>query len=283
MKINMKWLTAISIVLVLAGCQGKPNEESAPAIEVDLAPAPQEAAAEGVVPPAPEPVQRKLVKNGRIEFETADAEATRKTILSAVKAVNGYVGEDNEERSSGTISYTMEVRVPTGRFETFLASATKDVTDFRHKSISNEDVTANYVDTESRIKTKKDIENRYRALLGKATTVEEILQIESQLGEIRTDIEAMEAQFKQLNNNVEYATLDIVFFKSLNTSNPFIGEIREAFGEGANSFGTFIVMLVAIWPFVLLAAGLIVAVNSWKRRKRKASTSPAAEIPSEQQ
>lgn len=182
----MRWLAAISIILVLAGCQGKPNEESAPAIEVDLAPAPQETA-EKVAPLAPEPVQRKLVKNGRIEFETADAAATRENILRAVKAVNGYVGEDNEERSSSTISYTMVVRVPTGRFETFLASATKNVADFKHKSISNEDV----------------------------------------------------------------------------------------------SFRSFVVVLIAIWPFLLLAVGATVAINSWQKRQRKAAKPHATEIPSE--
>lgn len=279
----MKRLALITIILVLAGCRAKQNDGAAPDVEASLvAVSPQETGEEQtqdlIVPTKSEPVGRKLVKNGRIAFETDDANKTRKTILAAVKASRGYIGQDNEARSSDEISHTMVVHVPTAGFETFLASATKGVTEFRHKSISSEDVTARYVDTQSRIKTKKEIEIRYRALLGKATKVKEILEIEAQLGEIRTDIEAMEAQFKQLNNDVEYATLEIVFFKPIYTSNPFMSELANAFGNGLDNLRAFTVVLVAIWPFVLLAVGVVAIFNWWKKKRKKVSEQEAAEL-----
>ncbi|MHA4739832.1 DUF4349 domain-containing protein [Dyadobacter sp. MSC1_007] len=290
----MKKLAIIAIILTLAGCSARQNE-SAPAVEVDLTampPAPPQQTMEAIASPEPEPrsgsaadasaekVAQKFIKTGRIEFETEDVDLTRETILASVKANGGYIGRDDEERSGSAISYTIVAHVPAARFETFLSSATKGVTDFRHKSISNEDVTAQYVDTESRLKTKKEIENRYRALLIKASTVQDILEIEEQLGEIRTDIEATEAQFKQLNRDVKYATLHIVFFRDIQTSSPFLTEIADALGEGADNIRAFVIVLAGIWPFVLLAIGLVIAL-SWFKKRREASrkAAPSLEIP----
>lgn len=284
----MKRLLSISIMLLaLAGCSGPKEEDNSVAYMMEAPPSPdqnktnEEAKAEPVageavdaaVVQADGPVlDRKFIKTGRIEFETDDAEATRKTIMASVKANKAYVSQDDEEHSHNAVSYTLVVHVPAARFETFLASATKGITDFKEKSISNEDVTAQYVDTQSRLKTKKDIENRYRALLVKANTVKEILEIERELGEIRTDIEATEAQFRQLNGDIKYSTLHIVFFKPIDTSNPFLTELADAFKSGVGNLRSFVVVLVAVWPFVLLAAGVAIAISWWKKKESSIET-----------
>lgn len=290
----MKRLFSISIMwLALAGCSGPKEEGSSVDNLIEVAPqSPDqnktlesvaeipsavevEGAASGVV------TEKKFIKTGRIEFETDDADATCKTITASVKANNAYVSRDDEERSGDAVSYTIVVHVPAARFETFLASATKGITDFREKSISNEDVTARYVDTESRLKTKKEIENRYRALLIKANTVKDILEIERELGEIRTDIEATEAQFRQMNADIKYSTLHIVFFKPIDTSNPFLTELADAFKQGVGNLRAFTVVLVAFWPFVLLAVGVIVMLNWLRKRRKNVAKKETAELPSE--
>ncbi|MET7258079.1 DUF4349 domain-containing protein [Dyadobacter fermentans] len=292
----MKRLFSISIiVLAIAGCSGPKQEESPEAslMKVQAPPDDQNKTMgaidampvreDGETPGAASgPVtEKKFIKTGRIEFETGDAEATRKTIMASVRASKAYVSRDEEERRGDAVSYTMVVHVPAARFETFLASATAGVTDFREKSISNEDVTAQYVDTESRLKTKKDIENRYRALLVKANTVKEILEIERELGEIRTDIEATEAQFRQLKGDIKYSTLHIVFYKPIDTTNPFLTELAGAFKSGVGNLRAFAVTLVAVWPFVLLAIGTVMTVKWWRKRRKAALKKEKAELSSE--
>lgn len=278
----MKRLFSISIMMLLVGCSGPKEEDS---LEVSLmkvqAPLQDQNKTVGAVEAMPvreggeisgaasgTVTEKKFIKTGRIEFETEDADATRKAIMASVRANKAYVSRDEEERRGDAVSYTMVVHVPAARFETFLASATKGVTDFREKSISNEDVTAQYVDTESRLRTKKDIENRYRALLVKANTVKEILEIERELGEIRTDIEATEAQFRQLKGDIKYSTLHIVFYKSIDTSNPFLTELADAFKSGVGNLRAFAITLVAVWPFALLIVGAV-AMFEWLKRRRK--------------
>ncbi len=276
----MKWLSLIAMALLIGACKGRQEEGLVSQVDYMMAP-PGPEQEKAMAPPKAGAIHRKFIKNGSIEFETDDAEVTRKTIMAAVKATNAYVTKDKEDRTKDEVTYTIRVHVPAARFDTFLASATKGVTIFRHKSISNEDVTTQYIDTESRLKTKKEIENRYRALLNKASTVKDILEIEKELGEIRTDIEAAEAQFTVLNTEIEYSTLQIIFFKPLLTSNPFLREVADAFKQGVGNLRSFTVVLVAVWPFVLLAAGVMVMLNWLRKRRKKEAKKGTAELSSE--
>lgn len=270
----MKWLFAIAMILVLAACQGRPD---APSTDVSLMKIPSP---EQEKPPHKSGKnQRKFIRNGHIEFETDDAEATRKVILAAVKANNAFVSQDKENRSEDQVTYTMWVHVPADRFDLFLSSATKGVSVFRHKNISIEDVTARYADTESRLRTKREIENRYRTLLSRASTVSDILEIEKELGTIRTDIEATEAQFKTLNDKIDYSALQIVFIKPILTSNPFLRDVGDAFREGFANLRSFAVTLVSVWPFVLLAIGVVAALRWWRKRRKAAPKRETAELP----
>ena len=62
-------------------------------------------------------------------------------------------------------------------------------------------------------KTKKEVEARYRELLTRATSVEEILKIEEQIGNIRTEIESAEGRLRYLSNQVQYSTLHVTFYE----------------------------------------------------------------------
>lgn len=272
----MKWLSAIAMILVLATCKGPQEKPQVEEVSYMAVPKPDEE--KPLAPPTKGKVQRKFIKNGRIEFETEDADATRKVIMTAVQANNAFVSNDKEDRDKDGVTYTLWVHVPAARFDSFLSSATKGVTVFRHKSISIEDVTAQYIDTGSRLKTKKEIENRYRALLAKASTVKDILEIEKELGEIRTSIEATEAQFTMLNNEIEYSTLQVVFFKPLLTSNPFLREVADAFKEGLINLRAFTVVLVAVWPFALLAIVLLIIIGRVRNRRKNARKQAAPEL-----
>lgn len=278
---------------MLAGCSAPEKEDTTVEYAIEASPSSpdqnktneavvaEDESAEAAPVAGGEVTDRKFIKTGRIEFETGDADATRRIIMKSVKANDAYVSRDDEDRSTSSVSYTIVVHVPAARFETFLASATEGVTDFREKSISNEDVTASYVDTESRLKTKKEIENRYRALLTRANTVKDILEIERHLGEIRTDIEATEAQFRQLNGDIKYSTLHIVYFKPIDMSNSFLTELADAFKEGVGNLRALTVVLVAVWPFVLLAIVLVIVIGRVRKRKKNAWKQAAAELPKE--
>jgi hypothetical protein len=55
--------------------------------------------------------------------------------------------------------------------------------------------------------------------LKQANKVEEIVAIEKEIGNLRTDIESIEGRLKYLKDKVSYSTLNVVFYER--TSSPF--------------------------------------------------------------
>jgi hypothetical protein len=78
------------------------------------------------------------------------------------------------------------------------------------KSLLAEDVTAEYIDLESRIRVLEQIVARLEALLAKATTVEEALKIRVELDRMRLELEAARVRMRALSEQIDFSTLTVV-------------------------------------------------------------------------
>lgn len=211
-------------------------------------------------------IERKLIKEGWVEFETRDIAATRSSILAALEQYKGYVASDQENRYTGRISHTLTVRIPAENFDAFLQAATEGITQFDSKNINVRDVTEEYVDITARLKTKKQLEARYMELLGEANDVSEMLEVEKQLGQLRADIESIEGRLKYLENKVSLATLNITFYERVPGETDFSSKFSDGFRNGWQNLIWFFVGLVNIWPFVVIF--LVLGYLVWRWRKK---------------
>jgi hypothetical protein len=130
-------------------------------------------------------------------------------------------------------------------------------------------VTEEFIDIQARIKTKKELENRYKELLAKANTVEELLSIEKELGTLRTEIESIEGRLKYLQDRVSLSSLTIEYYELTTSSFRFIPKLGKSFVTGWNWFLSFIVGLVHMWPFIVLfVAALIISLRINRKKKK---------------
>ncbi len=127
--------------------------------------------------------QRKLIKNGTLSFETNDIEKTRKEIEKLYQEFNGYMASENHFNYGERLQHEQEIRIPSQNFDPFIQKLEQLGTKIENKHISTQDVTEEFIDVEARLKTKKDLEARYLDLLKLAKTVEDMLSIESQIGQ----------------------------------------------------------------------------------------------------
>ena len=215
-------------------------------------------------------VERKLIKNGSLSFETYDLEKTRKKIFEAIKKYKGYTSSDNEYTASNRISNTISIRVPAKEFDNFLLEVSKGVERFDSKNININDVTEQFVDTEARLKTKKKLEVKYLELLKKAKTVREILDVERQLANVRSEIESKEGRLKYLQSQVSFSTLTVTFYKKITSESNFSRKFKNAFKEGFENVKGFLIYIINIWPFILVGILLIFFLR--RRRKQKKSS-----------
>jgi hypothetical protein len=214
-----------------------------------------------------EPIERKLIKEGQVEFETDNLNATRKKIFEAVNKYKGYVSSDQEFKSPGRKSNTLIIRVPADNFDSLLSEATQGVKKFESKEIHVKDVTEEFIDIQARLKTKKEFELRYIDLLKQAKSVTEILEIEKQIGELRSDIESIEGRLKYLEDRVSFSTLTITFYESIPDETEFGQQFKNGFRNGWDNLIWFFVALTNIWPFILIVLGLVIGIRIYRRKK----------------
>ena len=123
---------------------------------------------------------------------------------------------------------------------------------------SAEDVTEQYIDFAARLKNAQAQETRYVEILDVAKTVEEILQIESALGNIRGYIESLQGQLNYLDSLTGFSTITISL-----SEEPIITIGGKEFRPGTSAKeAAQAVVAIAQWLVIAIIWILIVGVGS---------------------
>ena len=237
---------------------------------------------------------RKIVKTVDLSLECYDYTATASSVTDAADAVGGYV-ESCEEYGTSMLSsdsrvgrhgrYT--VRVPADKLDEFTAAISGGDVNVLSRSESTEDITDSYYDTESRISSLRTQLERLEQLLGEASDVSTMLDIESRLAEVRYELESYQSTMQRYEKRIAYSTVNIsiteVRVYSEQSEDSFAQRIGKAFvsswADFVDGLGNFAVGLVYVFPVLLLLAVIavivVLIVRSARRRRsaRKAATS----------
>ena len=220
-----------------------------------------------------ENIEAKIIKSGNLRFQSDNLETTYNQIQTAVKKYKASIKSDSQTNSNYELSRSVNIRIPNQNFDSFINAISKGVNYFDQKEITSQDVTEEYIDVTSRIKTKKVLEERYFELLKKANKISEMLEIEKQLSEIREEIEAKEGRLKYLQNKVAMSTLNIEFYKPIakgnNATVSYGGKIGNAISSGFNGISNFFITLLGIWPVITILVLLIFLIRKRFKRKNK--------------
>lgn len=216
-------------------------------------------------------IPQKIIKEASLRFETDDLESTFNQLKKAIADNKGNILNDSEGKDYGTAFRNVTVKVPSQNFDAFISDVSKGVSYFEEKNITAEDVTERYIDLNSRLKTKRKLEERYLEILKKATKVSEILEIEKQISTIREEIEAKEGQLKYLESRVAESTITLYFYKTIAEKEgvkiSYGSKIWAAIKSGFFSLSDFLISIISIWPFIILFCVLAYFIR--KRFKRK--------------
>ena len=216
--------------------------------------------------PTTEIIERKLIRNGALEFQTQEVKKTKTEIEKICKELNAYISSESENNFGERLQYNQLIRVPANQFDALVARLEPLALKIENKNISTEDVTEQFIDVEARLKTKKELEARYREILKLAKTVEEIVSIESQIANVRSDIESMEGRLNFLKNQVAFSTLNVNYYEIIGTAFGFASKLVQSLKGGWENLLAFIVFFLNLWPFVVGLAMFLIWL--WKRRMK---------------
>ncbi len=139
---------------------------------------------------------------------------------------------------------------------------------------SSDDVTDRYVDVASRLRTQRESVARVRVLLDKATTIGQVVQVESELTRRQADLESLEARLAALADQSTLATLTVslspkrVAAATAVQPGAFVEGLRGGWQAMLASVAVALRVLGALLPFGVLAALVGVPVMVFMRRRR---------------
>lgn len=206
--------------------------------------------------------ETKIIKTADLRFQSSDLDTSYENLKTGITKYKAIIQNDESGKTDESVYRNLTIRIPSQNFDSFIADISKGVQHFDRKEISQQDVTEEYVDTESRMKSKKKLEERYLQLLSKASKVSEMLEIEKKLAEIREEIEAKEGQLKYMQNRVSMSTVNIQMY-TYNASESgatvsYGRKIWNSIKEGFNGLSNFMLSIISIWPFILIFVGVFI-------------------------
>lgn len=240
------------------------------------------------VPESPKsPAERMIVRNADIRLESGTPEETQTKISDAVKAAGGFVIESSQsstDAGTGRDTVTMKIRVPAEKFDGTLTEIRNSADRVVIETVKGEDVTEEFVDVEARLAAKRALEQQFIEIMKRANTVEDALKVQTELGEVRSEIERIEGRKRFLQDQAALSTIDVEIrtpaaFSA--NSKGFSYRFVEALSNGFDFALDFILGLVSfaigILPFVLfIVLPIFLIVRHFWRRRQKRRT--AAEI-----
>ena len=201
MKKHLSLILVLTLLLtLLAGCGSSGSTASYDsgmveyAMSDEVAMAPAEGAAlkndTADTGSAALPESRKWIVTVDLTAETDDLDALRAALDAKIAASNGYV--ENQNIYNGSTyqsgrryrSASLTIRIPAGQVDAFLQDM-GGIANIVRQNKSIEDVTLNYVATESRLNALQTEEARLLELLSQAETMSDLLEIEQRLAEVR--------------------------------------------------------------------------------------------------
>ncbi|WP_420576506.1 DUF4349 domain-containing protein [Ekhidna sp.] len=218
-------------------------------------------------------IEKKVIKTGGLSYRVESTKEEYQRISKLLDQYDAYISSENENKGYDRINYNVSIKVPPQNFDVLI----KEVTDGKkldNRWVNTDDVTSRYYDQQSRIENKKKLEERYQEILKKADKISDILEVERNLNQVRSEIESLQGQFKLLNHQINYSTLDISFYELVpyeldQEQRPGFGtRLLNAMSAGWQGFQTFLVYLLALWPFGLLALGVVWVVRKVRAHKK---------------
>ncbi len=239
-------LHAIGLVLLgvllaasLAACGGSDDADdeeaaslaagaAAPAAEVGATAAasaaePDAARADTALAPA---TDRLVIRSADIRLRVDDVAAAVIVVRDMAAANGGFVFASSTHSDDESQFAQLTIRVPADRYEDTLNQLRSAawVERVESEESTSQDVSGEYVDNESQLRTLRETQSRLLDLLGRAETVDDILRLELELQNIRGQIERIQGRQQYLDNATAYSTISVSLSP---VAGPSIAKVEE--------------------------------------------------------
>jgi hypothetical protein len=217
----------------------------------------------------------KLIKTVNYRFEVDNVKTTTDAIIQTLKKYPAYISASSLHLENPLLENKMTIRIQNEYFHELLQEIDLHAKYVNYRDVKTDDVSKDFVDLESRLKTKREVEARYMEILRKkAGTIEELLNAEKEIGSLHEEIEATISRINYLKEQVSYSTINLEFYQTITqeikaSAEPGTGyKFLDALTSGWNGVIAFSVAVTYLWPLLIIASAVLFYIR-FRNNKRK--------------
>jgi hypothetical protein len=203
---------------------------------------------------APVPVDRKIIRNANLSLETDDPKKAMQRVASVAESRGGFVVTSETRQEAGVNggkaqeTITMDVRVPFQQFDAAMNDIRATASRVVSEKITGQDVTEEYIDLDARLRTQKALEEQLLSIMKRANEVSDAMSVETEIANVRTEIEKIEGRKRFLDNQTSLSTISVTIQppSPLVSTTGFFHSVAGAFGEGVDIAAAIILVLIRV-------------------------------------
>ncbi|MGR6317183.1 DUF4349 domain-containing protein [Micromonospora soli] len=228
--------------------------------------------------------QRSIIYTGTMQVRVDDVERAAREATAAVTAAGGFVGGDQRQSESADARAELTLRVPADRFTAVIDQLARLGRQER-REVRTEDVTEETVDLDARIATQRARVDSARKLLARATSINELVTLENEVGRREADLASLEAKKRRLADLTALSTITVTFLgtdastAAKESDLGFLVGLRGGWEAFLGSLNVALTVLGAVLPFVMVIGVPVALLVWWSRRRRARRTPPAGPAP----
>jgi hypothetical protein len=238
---------------------------------------------------------RKIIKNADLILEVSSPNDVQGAISSIAASNGGFVVTsetkqiENADPAKRRLEVKLIARVAATHFDSAVTAIEKLATTVIHRSISGTDVTEEFIDLEARIRTQKALELQFIQILKQAGRINDAMDVQRQIADVRTEIEKLEGRKRFLDNRATLSTITVELRTpvviAVSTSS-FSRSLRESVSESVDigsaivlGLTRFFIVMVPIIVLIILPVGLVASIFVRRlKRTRLAQTLNVAPV-----
>ncbi|MGJ9383914.1 DUF4349 domain-containing protein [Salipaludibacillus sp. CF4.18] len=227
-----------------------------------------------------------IIYTGELSIIVDNYTDTQSLIEEEIAQYGGFIAETSvyqhgeNESQSGYIT----VRIPQKYFYPFLNELEANSIEVLEKSTNGNDVTEEFVDLDSRLKSKEIVEERLTSFLENAENTEDLLVISQDLSEVQEEIEQLVGRMNYLEDRVSLSTVTVhMEERAVNVSSlhdrETLNTLERAQSLFMDTINTLITIFSRLFVFVIGLSPIIVpliivgfGVFLLKKRQKKNKT-----------
>ena len=217
--------------------------------------------------------KNELIKTAELRFQVASLKKSREEIDVFIRKYSAFIASSELKYENPTLEEHLTVRVLSIAFDPLLKEIEQQASYLNYRKVNSDDVSKEFVDLESRLKSKRDMELRYAEIIRKkASTTEDLLKAEYEIGKLHEEIEAVVSRINFLKDQVRYSTIKLEIYqvmeqqKAVNSiEKPLSDQFSGAFKTGWNGLTQVLITLTNLWPLIILGFVTPFLFTLWKK------------------